>query len=404
MRFPTLKWRRNVLCDRSDPCAACPALDLEMADLQRRFASPDPAARAQAAVGMADLAEKTLPGRRDEYPWYPRAAARLAAALCLEGEPAVRGEILAAVAGMAAFARDRDPSLLHRLIADLAHANRSALDAFLDALARYRARAGEVTDERLGELARVAPLGESAALCRVLLGDLIGDERCRQAALAYATARRNVLCEATPDGALLPAIALRAAALRSARDGLAGALRVLSTPVNPPRSPGEFWKRDEALSLAGCFLADADLVEARLPGADLSRCCLRGARLYLTDLRWARLWGGDLRDAGLTGACLQNADLGGARLEGAHLAGAALGGARLYNVALADADGGHPADLGDANWWEARFTDPFSDRDDDDLRAWLSARFPPRHVPDPPTEPGAKRQAVRAWLDAHSPA
>jgi hypothetical protein len=114
-----------------------------------------------------------------------------------------------------------------------------------------------------------------------------------------------------------------------------------------------FWLPPAGACLAGCDLADLDLVFANLQGADLSRCRLDRSRLWSADLSGATLAGASLLSAELTGAIAIGADFRSARCDRVQARAAILKEARLESsswrgaeLARADLDS---ADLASAD-------------------------------------------------------
>jgi uncharacterized protein YjbI with pentapeptide repeats len=95
---------------------------------------------------------------------------------------------------------------------------------------------------------------------------------------------------------------------------------------------------------AGCDLAGAGLVLAKLPGADLVNANLVGANLSQANLaganlKNANLVGVNLAGANLAGANLQNVNLAGVDLRGTYLVGADLTGVQYGNADIRSAVG-----------------------------------------------------------------
>ena len=118
------------------------------------------------------------------------------------------------------------------------------------------------------------------------------------------------------------------------------ALTTTPVPVVPQIVPvSQFLAQANPKNCINCYLADADLIGAKLTdawlmgatltGANLSGAYLTGADLTGADLTAAYLSPGYLNEADLTGATLTDADLSLVFLEGADLSGADLTGANL---------------------------------------------------------------------------
>ncbi len=114
------------------------------------------------------------------------------------------------------------------------------------------------------------------------------------------------------------------------------------------------WAIKSDASLAGAYLARANLADANLAGAYLPRANLAdaniaGANLARASLADAYLVRANLEDASLAGAYLAHANLARANLAGAYLARAYLARANLAGAYLAGAYL-EDANLADAKW------------------------------------------------------
>ncbi|MBI3912460.1 MAG: pentapeptide repeat-containing protein [Armatimonadetes bacterium] len=385
------------------------ALDTQFTDILNRFSSDRPIMRANAAIRLAEMAAQRWPGRpadltRENYPFFPRVASQLAAALHMEEDRAVRDEIGKALGRTAEFAKQGNQALLYVLISELADANRSAKKTFIRLLAHYCSAHEEVTDEVLRPLTNFAPfcVGERDTLA--CLRDLADSGDCRAAAVcrALGQARDETAAPNAPN--LLEEIHSAAARLKDTVHALATALRGLSDPRGVPSTAPSLrkWAREPELKLQGCFLAGANLIQAQLQEALLAGAQLQGADLWIAELQEANLFQAQLQGANLRGARLQGAnlsqaqlqgaDLWRARLQGADLRGAQLDGACLFRVVVEEkiSETYRRANFTGAHWWDADFTDPGTRAVDKDLRDWLEKHFPR------PEEPAQPRQA-RKW-------
>jgi hypothetical protein len=335
-------------------------LDAWFKDAQDRFASGDPIQRAYAAIRLAEMAEQQSPewsptsaepeGKR--YPFFPRAASILAAALHMEPKQAVRDEIGKAVRRMAGFAAASPQPDLYLLIRELADANRSAKHAFADVLGEYRAQAATAQGADLGRLIGYAPFFEKQLpfhlyadapaarreLTLTCLSGLAASRRGRAAATRHSERHWGTAAEAIAErrGTLLDDVECRAGCLIDTRDALVTALLRLSSLPKLPSDLREFHdRRQPQLDLSKCFLAGAKLEGAQLEGADLGEGYLQGAILT-----GARFDGANLRSAQLQGAGLDSTCLVGANKESADFTRAAMG----------------RAEVDEYGWWGARVT------------------------------------------------
>jgi hypothetical protein len=291
------------------------------ADILNRFASRNPIIRANAAIRLGDVVEKNWPGRpkkktKENYPFFPDASSQLAAALHIENNKAVRGEILKALARITNFAKSDDgqddQSLLHLLIRELADANLSAKAAFVEALARGCSRIEEVTADALWPLVPFAPFCKVRQHSWACLFSLATSEECHAAKITKTIRRKAQTEEGQREGDLrfLPDIEACVDRLVATRDALATALCALATPVDLPSDATQLmkWKRAVPLVLNGCFLAGANLPNARLEGAEFQEALLQGADLTKAQLQRAGLAQATCQAARLTNAQAQGAD------------------------------------------------------------------------------------------------
>src|SRR5207248_11626473 len=125
----------------------------------------------------------------ENYPFFPRAVAQLAAALHMETEQTVRDEVMKALLRMTEFSGEGRGALFTLQIAELACANRSARKAFLEALARYCSLFEKLTDDDLRPLIGFAPFCLKPDTILVSLRDFASSKKCRDAASVYAALR-----------------------------------------------------------------------------------------------------------------------------------------------------------------------------------------------------------------------
>ena len=376
------------------------ALELQYAGIQHNLAADSSTVRARALLDLSELAQTHLPSMEASYPFFPHAASHIAAALYLEADSLVRDEALHSLKTLAAFSSENAPVLLPLLIDNLAHANRTACSTLVEALAVYVVRMAGTEDAALTSLQPHVRFTSSVDTDTMVLRELVTSPACREAIVAVRILQ-NADKTPQPEGdSALKTVGLAAIALRDTRDALAHALRALPPPTDFPPEPLDhrFWKRAHPIILQDAFLTGAELNRAQMQGIDLQRASLqaaaltdahlqnadmtganlRKALLVTAGLEYAKLWGANLRDASLPAARLQGADLSRAHLQGAHLTGAHLKGACLWQISIADDEHlmEHRAVFGDANWWDARFTDGLTGSTDRDLQRWLKYAYP----------------------------
>lgn len=407
---------------RKDPQQqlAYQAMELRFADIQPRLVSTVPHTRASGMLDLGELARIPEPGGEESYPFFPRAVSHLTAALYLEAERAPRDEALHTLEVLAAFARDHAPTMLAQLINDLAHANRTACNTLIDALATRFAPLEQITDTELTPILPLLRLTDSQERDASLLRDLLASARCQETFAAYRSLQIESGTPNADEQRTLQAIGVAAINLKDCRDALAQALRTLPHPEDFPTDPAKYryWKRPQPLSLQSCFLVNADLRKAQLQNANLQQAWLQGAnatdvqlqnadlteanlrqtQLMVADLRDARLPKANLQDATLTIAFLQGADLSETHLQGAHLVGAHLEGTCLWKATIADdkIKRIHCPDFKDANWWDACFIDPLTGDEDVPIQTWLRFTFP---QPPPESASDADRSTEKQLQD-----
>ncbi len=400
-------YRRLSPSSRADPKLRfeAQARNEQFVNAQRSFASRSPIVRAKAAVEMAEIAQEPLAGAEEVYPFFERASAHLAVGLYLEREASVRAEMQRAISTMAEFAGKRNPKLLDSLVDDLAHANRSAVAGFEEALAAHLSNLDALDNEAFRSLDRIARLHDIESLSAALLRDIANSDECSKliaARKAFVPAGGD---PKDPGGKetrqQIEELNTAVRGLLDSRDSLAGALRLLAAP--PDLAPeGDamqmgLWRPKQSLPLFGCFLAYAELDNSHMEGANLRRAWMQGAHLSGAQLLRADMGASRLEDAHLNSACLQYANLDGAALQGAGLSSAQMQGANLSRARLEGAyligtdlrnailwmavveygqgDQVRRADFKNANWWEARFKDPLSGDNDKAIQAWLGTLF-----------------------------
>ena len=154
-------------------------LEMQFGDLAEDFASASTLDRINAAIGMSELALTPSPVYKGEdsgagataaqYPYFLRAANRLAAALHQWHEQPARDEVRKALRQMAAFAKappraegehlpvavqDFEP-LLHALCNSLADANRTAFKVFVETLAEGLAAQNQALSATLAQFRNI---------------------------------------------------------------------------------------------------------------------------------------------------------------------------------------------------------------------------------------------------------
>ncbi len=300
-------------------------------DIQDRFADKDsPMMRASAAIRLAEMAQTLAPGfsanRLDamSYPFFPRVAAQLSAALHMEPEQAVRDEVKNALGRMVEFSKVGDQRLLYLLIEELKRSNHSAIRAVRFVLSMCLPQRSLSAEEELRDLAEAWRFCVDEDANRATWQD-IADGIERRAELRV---RLGEILAETPYKELQTDLPERSTRLCDTRDVLAVALRALATPIYVRHAgfPTSLlpWERIDRFSLRGAFLAGAYLMDAQLQGADLHCAQLQGAYLY-----GAQLQGANFFEARLQGAILLHASMLGANLVSAQLQGAKLASLKL---------------------------------------------------------------------------
>lgn len=315
--------------DRERQLARLDQLEKQFDQLAEDFAAPGALERINAAIGLAELAVTPSPVNlpasdgnpktQDHYPYFMRAANRLAAALHQWTDFPARQEALKALDGIGKFAKcvGTDEPLLCDLVNSLADANRTALAVFSDAIAQHHALLGQPDPDMLETLVR-------REFRRETLDQMITET------FNSTNSYKIVSLPETDENnrQSLVMIQERAAQLASARRALIAAVRTLST-----RHENRLM-----LGLKDVFLSEAILTSANLVEADLIGANLQMAKLFRANLAFADLSGADLQRAVLSNAMLEGANLSWANLSRAHLEGADLKHATLENVDLRNAN------------------------------------------------------------------
>lgn len=384
----------------------------EFRDVLDRFADTDnPTMRANAAMRLAELAERCAPGgtrgtTRSSHPFFPRAASQLAAATLLEPDPTVRHEATKALFRMVEFAKRGDQDLLYALFREMADVNRSAKVTLARALADHRRIVGELNEERINRLAHFAPVCSDVATTVLALGDLAQSRECLD---AFEVSTALEMADGTSEGTIDERRSLTL--IGAAAERLLSTVGILRQCIAVHRrSPGQYldfvnWYlvgTAPSVDLSSCFLAGIEIDGARMQDFDLRDCYLEGAALFRAELQraWlykaklgkvhlisARLSGARMsaaifRDANLGGAKIDRADLAGADLRGAKVGGAdfsevGLSGALVFGM---DTGSGRwrkaDADFSACEWRRATFEDPDSNEVDSALFERLEERFP----------------------------
>lgn len=332
-------------------------LEGRFVDIQNRLADRDNLMmRANAAIRLAEIAQTPWPGEGREhlteqsYPFFPRAAAQLSAALHMEHEQPARDEVKNAIGRMVQFARIDGHRLLYLLIEELARSNQSAVRALQHELSPYIPKqlatmSDELFDELIDDLSHIARLCDHDGVSNL-------------AAWQYIVRGVDSRGESNVANAHNVDVRDRVSRLRDSGDALAHALRALVSPKDLPPDADlpalQKWQRESLFMLHGAFLAGsnlnyanlqgimlysvqlqgADLVDAKLHRAGLSHAGLQGAELYGAQLQGATLYNAQLQEANLSTARLEGAHLNSTHLQGAILVEAQLQNARLHDAEL----------------------------------------------------------------------
>ena len=379
----------------------------EFTDILNRFATENPLMRASAASRLAEMAIRPLPGNTPEvtasnFFFFPRVSAQLATALHMDGEQAVRDEVIKAIKRMADFSHHGDQVLLLLQIDDLADANRSAKNAFIETLAEYCSW----PENSLVDDVALRPLVGFTRFCDEMTGhtlycvrDLVDSSECQNAILVQKTLRQSKVATTGGDSApndncdeyaaTLRKLQKQAANLRDTRDALCVCLDHLARPSTLPASPTDLlvWRRSKALNLSGCFLAGANLSRTQLQGASLIGSYLEGAYLFEAGLERAILSGANMQEARLDTAHIEAANLELTRLQGAHMWHVHMDYVFLHDTrfeeeAVGDREEpskdrgyrfGRRASIEQSNWWDAKAESWLFQ---EDMKRWLEVNAP----------------------------
>jgi uncharacterized protein YjbI with pentapeptide repeats len=382
---------------------AIQGLESHFVDVQNRFASSDPIQRAYAAVRLSEMAVTQCPSwtegsTKTKYPFYPRAASLLSAALHMESDQSVRDEVEKAVVRMAEFDKSPPQSLLHGLISEMADANRSAKSVFIELLSEYFAPSysrhmglEEDKDRGIQGLLPLVSFSNDTRVLNASLRSLTDTDTIGLKAFNYADRRKIQSLEErrAADKTVKDRLRLGAELLLDCRDALATSIRALKKPSNAPSlvEDSRGWVRECPVILDGCFLAGSSLEEAQLQGADLVGTHLQGCNLASANLQRANMCGAKIQFADLWYAVLwrsrvenvqaNSAELIQCDLRYAHLQNVDLSGAKLWGAMVAE---GHIQGLGgtkliDTNWWDADYAHPITNEVDENLLASLESSF-----------------------------
>ncbi|MBL8047176.1 MAG: pentapeptide repeat-containing protein [Chthonomonas sp.] len=402
-------------------------LETLFAELAEDFSSASTLERINAAIGLAELAQTPDPRRmgpdgeppeapygdhksakcKDNYPYFLRAANRLAAALHQWEEQSALDEVRKALRQMATFANDEGTlePLLHHLANTLADANRTALRVFVSVLAEGLAFSNPLLLRKLSAFCAFLPTTTGNARC---LNQLRKTMQAKQA-FGHLLAARQALKlpgQNQVDTRYLNRFASAAKLLCEARDALAECLQLLSEPpylrslavrdhpvdTSTRHRMIEIQHDRRGLYLEETFLAGAVLTEANLQSSILSGADLQEAELSLANLQAAWLRDTNLNQAQLTGASMQDSAMSGARLcgatlswsslQGAELTRSQLQGTNLHGAQCGQTAGDPRASFDPGGWQLADFSDPYggdsTSSEDITLRKWLKKNFPPR--------------------------
>lgn len=342
-------------------------IEAEFAAYAKDFAQPEPLARINAAIGLGELARKPDPRRvidgpepeedkehykkittfagdngevlvearpwpktwetrktETNYPYFMRAAHRLAAALHQWDVEAPRAQAIRVLREMGEWAKDEgtDEPLLHTLVNALAEANRTAW-----ALIREQADGGwdrDVDDDRLyGEI--LVRLEEAKAL-------LDQGQQPEERELQFLNAVKG---------------------LWATRQSLVESLQVISRPPNLAGLVGAHFAKDhrnlslqnvrmwqstlvacniQAANCVGAHFSDVIFLYARFTGANLERAAFSRAVFHSANFERANCRGANFLRARCEGADFRGADCTEAFFRGANCTEAKFQGTRVFGA------------------------------------------------------------------------
>lgn len=416
-------------------------LEAEFAALADDFAQPEPLARINAAIGLGELARRPDPRRvaaegtvmfdpredtktwigdngeiLDEprpwpkdwtslkternYPYFMRAAHRLAAALYMWEDAPARAQAVRVLSEMGAWAKDvgKDEPLLHALANALAEANRTAWSQL-----KEKTGLCLVADESVDlPIVLGLHLPDEASMNKRFLerkrlahGAFVADLLANIAtipAVVVSTTQKSTMLIKNPNS--LKELQIAGQTFWATRDALATALRQLSPHPDAPKTEhprNRHWydrdslKKRRGLKLKQVQLVEANLFQANMAGVECEWAHFEGADLWGADLRKANLYqarfvGANCRgatlteascisarledsncysvsfaDADLSYAYLDRADCSGADLSGAMCYGAKLDATQLFGTHMGQRKGPEPIGLERTNWYEGNF-------------------------------------------------
>ena len=348
-------------------------LDAQFIDVQNRLVVDHQPARAGAARRLADMALTSSPDSLDvagsPYPYFEGALGQLATLLAMDPSAPVRAAVIGGLERMARTRGGEGHAPLGMLIQELARANRQALAAFFESLAKVDALAsdGPARDDKLLRLIERAVRRKPECCLDAMRrsSDYKSATFLPETVGAFATDRQMLSADDVMK------LDQRWAGLVDTASTLASLLRRLDgDPQEPQTGP----------DLAGCFLAGQNLGGAQIACAKLKGAYLIDASMERSDLAGADLTSAHLQWASLYHANLQSALLVDAEIDAAKLIDTRLSGTVLYDLYWSETPPGGCPDFRRANWWDADFKHPLSDDEDDKLKAWMAQRWPKRCV------------------------
>lgn len=287
------------------------AIAAEYDALSKDFVAEKELARINAAIGLASIALRPDPKRLFEeslspdaapktstyYPWYERIASQLVAALHIYQEPRARAQVRSAIRRLATIDDSKGQPLLHFLIHQLADANRTAYQTFIETLADITSSKKDLT---LRQLARSITVFDKSSRNFRCLRELIRSEKftlSQRSKLDSVIVQESFKDDDYKNQAMtLRLLRISSEQLTDTRDAISDCLNrgirkvkwtnIELSPLSDEDIRSSEYISDFSDSLATALLGTSELI---LSGTFLQGIKFRGAQLQFADFSYAQL-------------------------------------------------------------------------------------------------------------------